>query len=224
MYCTKCGTNNSETANFCRKCGGLLEAEDETQVAARFPNAGTAGGGYGGTSGNDVPETPKREDAELLKRVRDPTIIGADDEHIFSIGPTLMFVKIGYVLAALGALLLVAILSIFGVSVWLSIVLGLLLFLVPAFYHFKAKLVRYSLTGSQIEVESGLISRTTRNIPLRRIQDVTVTTSAAQRLLGFGDLVIDNASEEGGKVALKNINSPKEYADKLLRQMRLLDH
>jgi hypothetical protein len=42
-------------------------------------------------------------------------------------------------------------------------------------------------------------------------------------MLGFGNLVIDNASENGGKVVLKNINSPKQYADILLRQMRQLN-
>ena len=146
-----------------------------------------------------------------------------DGEPIFSIGPTLMFVKVGYVLAAIGALLLVAILSVFSVTAMISIPVGLCLFLIPAYYHVRQRLVRYSLTDSQIEVDAGLISRTTRNIPIRRIQDVTVATSAMQRLLGFGDIVIDNASEEGGKLVLKNINSPKEYADKLLRQMSMLD-
>jgi len=74
-----------------------------------------------------------------------------------------------------------------------------------------------------VEIDSGLLSRTTRNIPLRRIQDVTVAANVWQRMLGFGDVVIDNASEQGGKVALKNIDSPRRYADMLLKQMRLLD-
>lgn len=194
MYCTKCGTNNSETANYCRKCGELLENEDETVVASRGP-------------------------AEHLS----PPSGTDPDSAIFTIGPTLVFVKIGYALAALGALMLVALLSIAGVSVGLSILFGLLLFVVPAFYHAKAKLVRYSLTDTQIEVDSGLIGRTTRSVPLRRIQDVTVVTSVLQRLLGFGDLVIDNASEQGGKLVLKNINSPRQHADMMLKQMRRLD-
>ena len=196
MYCTKCGTNNSETANYCRKCGELIEAEDETQVAVRSSS-----------------------EPAVVRGV----IEAEAEEPIFTIGPTLIFVKIGYVLAAFGALFLVAILSLVNVSAWISIFFGLLLFLIPAFYHAKAKLVKYSLTSSQIEVDSGLIGRTTRNIPLRRIQDVTVATSAIQRLLGFGDLVIDNASEEGGKIVLRNINSPKQHADLMLKQMRRLD-
>lgn len=189
MYCIKCGENNSDAAKFCRKCGELVEAEDETQVAVRNPDEA-------------VP------------------VLG---ETIFSIGPTLKFVKLGYVLAAVGALVIVAILSIFHVTVLAAIPLGLSLFLIPAFYHLKTKLVRYSLKDTQIEVDEGLISRTTRNIPLRRIQDVTVTTSAMQRILGFGDLVVDNASEDGGKVILKNIDSPKQYADVVLKHMRRLD-
>ncbi len=158
---------------------------------------------------------------ETRVAVRENAVDG--ETEIFSISPTLMFVKAGYVLAAIGALFFVALLSVFLwsiVPVWLAIVMSFTIFLVPAFYHFKQKLVRYRLTDSTLEIDSGFISRTTQNVPIRRIQDVTVTTSVLQRLLGFGDLVVDNASEEGGKIVLKNINTPKEYADKLLAQMR----
>lgn len=216
MFCIKCGASNSETANFCRKCGGTIEAEDETQVAVRPAAA---------VSVRADPEIVRQSDQRAAPGIEVQLV--DPDEPIFSIGPTLLFVKIGYVLAAVGAFLLVAILAslyaFIGVPAWISIPLGLLLFLIPAFYHIKAMLVRYKLIGSQIEIDSGLIARTTRNVPLRRIQDVTVTTSIAQRLLGFGDLVIDNASEEGGKVVLKNINTPKKYADMMLKEMHRLD-
>jgi uncharacterized membrane protein YdbT with pleckstrin-like domain len=145
---------------------------------------------------------------------------------IFSISPTLVFVKAGYAAAALGAILMVALVSILlptVVPVWVAIILGLLLFLIPGFYHVKQKLVRYRLTDSTLEFDSGLVSRTTRNIPIRRIQDVTVSATAWQRLFGFGDIVIDNASEEGGKAVMKNINSPRQYADLLLKELRRLE-
>ena len=150
---------------------------------------------------------------------------GAEAE-IFSISPTLMFVKAGYVAAAIGALLLVAITSAFlsgYVSVWGAVLIGFLLFLIPAYFHLRQKLVRYTLTESKLEIDSGFISRTTRNVPIRRIQDVTISSNIWQRLLGFGDVVIDNASEEGGKVALKNINTPARYADAVLDQMRRIE-
>jgi putative membrane protein len=193
MYCDKCGAENSDTARFCRKCGLEIGREEETKVALRAEK-GVASNGH--------------------------------EADLFSISPTLVFVKAGYAAAALGAILFVALVSILLptiVPVWVAIVLGLLFFLIPAFYHFKQKLVRYRLTGSTLEFDSGLISRTTRSIPIRRIQDVTVSATAWQRLFGFGDVVIDNASEEGGKAVMRNINSPRQYADLLLTELRRLD-
>lgn len=152
-----------------------------------------------------------------------------DEEQIFSIHPTLMFVKIGYGLAVLGAFLLVILLSLFGnatginIPYWLSIPAGLLLLLIPAYYHIKQKMLRYTLTDSKVEIDQGLISKTTRNVPLRIIQDVTVSATATQRMLGFGNVEIENANESDSKIILKNINSPKKYAEILLKQMRRLN-
>ena len=201
MFCTKCGAKNSDKAIYCQKCGSLLDAEEETRIAR-----------------------PEKKPLQPFEATAED-----DEKQIFSITPTLMFVKIGYGAAVVGALLLVALLTVIGqylslnVSAWLFVLAGLSLLLIPAFYHLKQKLVRYTLTDAKIEIDQGLISRTTKNIPLRTIQDVTVSATVPQRMLGFGNLIIDNASETGGKIVLKNINSPKKYADILLRQMRLLN-
>ena len=200
MYCIKCGADNLETAKFCRKCGESFEVEEETRVAVRENGAVAAMGGDADTDSQEA--------------------------EIFAISPTLMFVKVGYALAALGALFLAAFTSVFlssWISVWLSVFIGLLLFLIPAYYHFMRKMVSYKLTESKLEIDEGFISRTTRSVPIRRIQDVTVSSTVLQRMLGFGNLTIDNASDDGGKVVMKNINTPKFYADVLLRQMRRLD-
>lgn len=146
-----------------------------------------------------------------------------EERKVFSISPTLMFVKAGYVLAAVGALLLVGVLAMLSVSFWIALPLALALFLIPAYYHLRQKMVRYTLTDSKIEIDEGFIFQNSRNVPLRSIQDVSVSSTITQRMLGFGNLVIDNASEDGGKIILKNINTPKKYADVVLRQMRLLD-
>ncbi|MCA1590869.1 MAG: PH domain-containing protein, partial [Acidobacteria bacterium] len=129
------------------------------------------------------------------------------------------------VLTVFGAFLLTALISMVssGIPLWVGVVVGLALLLVPLFYHLRQKLVKYRLTDTTVEIDRGLISRTTQNIPLRRIQDVTVSASVFQRLLGFGDIVIDNASETGNRIVLDNIDSPRKYADLLLKQMRQLD-
>ena len=193
MFCIKCGAKNSLEAIYCQKCGALLEAEEETRIARHTKI-----------------ETPNSDEAE---------------REIFSIRPTLMFVKIGYALAVLGALLLVAFFSAFisAVSAWVSVLIGLSLLLFPAFYHLKHKIVRYTLTDSKVEIDEGLISKTTRSVPLRTIQDVTVSATVPQRMLGLGNLVIENAGETNSRIILKNINSPKKYADVLLKQMRQLN-
>jgi len=196
MFCIKCGAKNSDEAIYCQKCGALLEAEQETRIAR--------------PTKIEKSETAESEDIE---------------KHIFSINPTLMFVKIGYALAMLGALLLVALLSMFlpMIHIGMAILLGLALLLIPAFYHLRHKIVRYTLTDSKIEIDEGLISKTTRNVPLRTIQDVTVTATVPQRMLGLGNLIIENAGENDSRIILRNIDSPKKYADVLLKQMRRLN-
>ncbi len=200
MYCTKCGKENADDAAFCQKCGNAFEGEIETRAA--------------------------RRDYQLLRNADTPSFEGRElAVKIFSITPTLKFIYAGYVLAIIAAFLLVAVVSIFfpAVSPFIAALIGLLLLLIPAYFHIRQKLTRYSLTDTTIEIDRGLISRTTQNVPLRRVQDVTVSATLFQRLLGYGDITIDNASEDGGKVVLDNVDSPRKYADLLLKQMRQLD-
>ena len=123
-------------------------------------------------------------------------------------------------LAALAAIALVILLALIPAPIYISVPLGLSFLLVPAYYHLRRNMVRYTLTDSKIELDTGLIARTTRNIPLSKIQDVTVSASIPQRMLGFGDVIIDNASELGGTTLLHNISNPRHYADLLLRELR----
>ncbi len=198
MFCKKCGTQNSDEAVFCQKCGTRLEDEEQTRIANR----------------------PRKFSVEND---------GDDEQEIFSIRPTLMFVKVGYGLAVLGAFLLVALFAIFSsllsspISAIIVVLLGLSLLLIPAYFHLKQKMVRYTLTDSKMEIDTGFISHHTRNVPLRIIQDVSVSASIPQRMLGFGNLIIENANESDEPIVLKNINSPGKYADILLKQMRVLN-
>ena len=151
-------------------------------------------------------------------------LMQSGDAH-FSITPTLKFVKAGYVISVIAAFVFVAVMSLVLPGVWwlIAVAIGILFLAVPAYFHLKQNMTRYTLTDTMIEIDRGLISRSTQSVPLRRIQDVTVTSTAMQRLLGFGDVVVDNASETGGKVILDNIDSPRKYANMLLDQMKRLE-
>jgi uncharacterized membrane protein YdbT with pleckstrin-like domain len=196
MFCERCGAKNSDEAVFCQKCGLRLNDEEETRVA---------------------------------RPLRMESSDDSEEKEIFMIRPTLMFIQMGYIVAVIAAFLLVVVLFYIGKGVgvnipwWLSILAGLALLLIPAYHHLKRNIVRYRLTDSKIEISEGLISTHTRNVPLRTIQDVSVSSTIFQRMLGFGNLIIENANETDGKIILKDINSPKKYADTLLKQMRLLD-
>lgn len=198
MYCNQCGTENADDAVFCEKCGRRFgEPKEELTVVS----------GKGG---------------EMI----DPD----DEEMIFSIRPTLLFVGSGYVLAVIGGILLAVLLGLLGVllahpllSGGAVVLLCLALLLVPAYYHLKQKMIKYSLTDSKIEIDEGLISKTTRNIPLRIIQDVMVSANFLQRLLRIGNIEIENANENDSVIVLKNINSPKLRAEQILRSMRRLN-
>ncbi len=201
MYCINCGVPLSAGARFCGGCGAATDSE-ATRIAA-LP-----------TQTVRQPYLPPRGIQESA---------GPPDEIervVFTARPTLLFIKVGYAAAVLTAVLLIALLALLEVPRFVSIPLALALLLIPAFYHFKRNTTRYLLTDSKIEIDHGLIARTTRNIPLRNIQDVTVSATVLQRLLGFGDVVIDNANAETGKTLLRNIPDPRRHADLLLSELR----
>lgn len=191
MHCSNCGSYIPPGVRFCSGCGAPASDTETTRIARV-------------QSGLPVQQSGPDD----LERV------------IFTVRPTLIFIKVGYVLAVLGAIALVFLLALVNAPAYISIPLALALLLIPAYFHVKRNMIRYTLTDSKVEIDTGLIARTTRNIPLSKIQDVTVSASVPQRILGFGDLIVDNASELGGTTVLHNISKPRYYADLLLRELR----
>jgi membrane protein YdbS with pleckstrin-like domain len=193
MHCSNCGSYIAPGVRFCSGCGSSANDPEATRIV--------------------------RAQTDVPARLNDAN---EDLEHVvFTVRPTLIFIKLGYLLAAIAAIGLVVLLALTQiVPAYISIPLALALFLIPAYYHLRRNMIRYTLTDSKIEIDTGLIARTTRNIPLSKIQDVTVSASIPQRMLGFGDLIVDNASELGGTTLLHNISNPRHYADLLLRELR----
>jgi membrane protein YdbS with pleckstrin-like domain len=193
MRCTNCGSTINPNSRFCDQCAAPAPDTEETRIAR--PQS----------------SVPARHDDDDIESV------------IFTVRPTMLFIKVGYAAAIAGAILLtvlLAMVSFVEIPWYYSLPVALGLLLIPAYYHLKRNMVRYTLTDSKIEIDYGLIARTTRNILLAKIQDVTVSASIFQRLLGFGDVVVDNASEVGGTTILHNINNPRQYADLILRALR----
>ena len=147
MRCSNCGSLLDSDSRFCKNCGTSIHDPEETRLTR--------------------PEisTPVRYD------------LGDNDiEHvIFTVRPTLLFVKIGYGVAILAAILLTIALQFIpllrDIPVYITIPVALALLLIPAYYHVKRNMIRYTLTDSKIEIDYGLIARTTRNICLLYTSD-----------------------------------------------------
>jgi uncharacterized membrane protein YdbT with pleckstrin-like domain len=192
MHCSNCGSYVAPGVRFCSGCGVPAVDPEATRLTRTQSN---------------LPLVQTGEIEEL--------------EHtIFTVRPTMIFIKLGYALAVVGAVVLVFLLALINVPAYISILLALALLLIPAYFHIRRNMIRYTLTDSKIEIDTGLVARTTRNIPLSKIQDVTVSASIPQRLLGFGDVIVDNAGEFDGGTVLHNISNPSHYADLLLRELR----
>lgn len=191
MHCSNCGAYIAPGKRFCSECGSPADDADTTRIA--------------------------RAQTRVPARTNDDDDI---EQVVFTVRPTMVFIKLGYAIAAIAAIALVFLLALIPVTPYISIPFALSLLLIPAYYHLRRNMVRYTLTDSKIEIDTGLIARTTRNIPLSKIQDVTVSASIPQRMLGFGDVIVDNASEMGGTTLLHNISNPRHYADLLLRELR----
>jgi membrane protein YdbS with pleckstrin-like domain len=227
MYCMNCGADIPANVRFCGSCGAPADTE-ATRVASRGGEATGATGGVRTSFDRELtairqPEQALSERSPQTPAPR-PTRDAAETERvIFSIRPTFLFIGIGYILAAVAAVGLSIVLAMFAgqyVSAPIAVLITLPLLLIPAFKHLRRNTIKYTLTDSKIEIDQGFIARKTRNIPLRNIQDVTVSTNIMQRLFGFGDLVIENANEVGGQTLLDNIPDPRRHAELLLRELR----
>ena len=185
-----CGAYVPPSVRFCSNCGAPASDPEATRIA-RLQSRGLELGG----------------DQDL--------------EHtVFTVRPTMLFVKAGYGLAVITGIALVFLLASLGVPASISIPVALALLLIPAYYHVRRNMVKYTVTDSKLQIDTGLIARTTKNIPLSKVQDVTVSATIPQRVMGFGDIIIDNASELGGSIVMHNISKPRHYADLLLRELR----
>ncbi len=75
--------------------------------------------------------------------------------------------------------------------------------------------MRVSITGDKLRYDLGLLSKTTRNIQLSKVQDVRVDQSLGQRMLGVGDISIET-SGEASRLTLRNIDDPHAVADEII--------
>jgi uncharacterized membrane protein YdbT with pleckstrin-like domain len=198
MYCNNCGKTLPEGSRFCNYCGA--------QTAG--PAVGTL-----------------EKDAEGVGA----SLVAGKEQVIFTLRPTMIFVLVRYIFAAVVVVAAAALMGVLsnknpqavnGTVAFLVILgIGVVAFAFPVYRHILRLREVYTLTDHKLEMRYGLIAKIVRNIPLRNIQDVTVTASVWQRFLNLGDIELDSASESG-KIVLDDIHHPERYADQILSELR----
>jgi uncharacterized membrane protein YdbT with pleckstrin-like domain len=79
----------------------------------------------------------------------------------------------------------------------------------------KIRFTTMQISGDRLKYEAGMASKTSRSIPLHKVQDVTVNQSMGQRILGLGDLSIETAGETS-RLTIEQISSPRVIAEQIL--------
>jgi uncharacterized membrane protein YdbT with pleckstrin-like domain len=74
------------------------------------------------------------------------------------------------------------------------------------------------VTNDRLIVRSGVIAKRGREIPLERINDITVTQSVVNRILHSGDLVVESAAERGQE-PFPECPNPARVQNEIYRQM-----
>jgi putative membrane protein len=82
----------------------------------------------------------------------------------------------------------------------------------------------YELTADSLDVHSGVFARRDREIPLRRVQNVDVTRSAVQRVLGIAAVNVETAggSETEGSLRYVDAAEAERLKDEVARLKRRL--
>ena len=220
MYCNQCGQEIPQSSRFCNHCGASAVMTGPNPAGDHPVNAAT----------RRAPAA-RVHDAQRGSRddARGNAAYPVDEDVIFTLRPTLIFVFVRYMVATafvLGVAALVGILRSYTnspINGWVAFFVilgaGLVAFVNPVYKHILRRREVYTLTNHKLEMRYGFFSKVVRNIPLRNIQDVTVKASVWQRLIKIGDIEIESASEQG-KIVLDDIHHPDRYANIILGELR----
>jgi len=231
MFCQHCGNSLTPESLFCNRCGSK---------ASNPKGAGTWRAGRQAPApprparrAPVVPSTPDQESFEEYEEEyeedyperRDDDYRGdsADLEQvIFSITPAFYEVLPSYLAAAALSLIVTAGVAYARGNFGIALIAAAVFFIRPIVRHIRLKRTVYTLTGAKLEIRTGILSKDAKNIPLRHIDNVEVSETLKERLIGVGDVLIDSAALDT-KMVMNNIKNPRKYADIIMEQLQYLN-
>jgi membrane protein YdbS with pleckstrin-like domain len=224
MFCQHCGNSLAPESLFCNRCGSK---------ASNPKGAGTSRAGRQAPApprpARRAPVVPSTPDQESLDEYEEDYPESRDkgyredfadpDQVIFSITPAFYEVLPSYLLAVVLSLIVTMGVAYARGSLGIALIAAAILFIRPIFRHIRLRRTVYTLTATKLEIRTGILSKDAKNIPLRHIDNVEVSETLKERLIGIGDVLIDSAALDT-KMALNNIRDPRKYADMIMDQLQ----
>jgi membrane protein YdbS with pleckstrin-like domain len=221
MFCQQCGNRLAPESLFCNRCGSK---------ASNPMGAGRPAPPRPARRSPVIPSTPdqesfeeyeeeyeedypERRDRGYRKDFDDP------DQVIFSITPTFYEVLPSYLVAVVLSLIVTIGVGYARGPLGIVLIAAAILFIRPIFRHMRLRRTVYTLTATKLEIRTGILSKDAKNIPLRHIDNVEVSETLKERLIGIGDVLIDSAALDT-KMVLNNIKNPRKYADMIMDQLQ----
>ncbi len=178
IHCSNCGQLVNETVNFCWSCGAALHGEESAVYRAKSEQIDPVAALKHARSHLANPELQK-----LLNETFKPRHLSPQAILLF------FFNYIG-----ISALLL----PLFVIGAYFEPVLVLVLF---GFYLLVIYLIAvvvynhfwFSVEDEGLRIEHGIVNKRHVTIPFRQIQNVNITRTFLDRLLGIGKLEIESA-------------------------------
>lgn len=136
------------------------------------------------------------------------------------IQPTAKFLKAGTILTALAFLALEIAYFVYWQDKEALKFLPLVapvIFLWPGSRWLRRRYTKAVVSGDRLRYESGLTSKSTRNIQLSKLQDVRVDQRLMQRVFNIGDVSMETSGETS-RLTIPNIDDPQTIADDLLNR------
>jgi len=227
MFCQHCGNSLAPESLFCNRCGS--KASNPKGAGAR--RAGRpAAPPRPARRAPVIPSAPDQESFEEYEEEykedyperRDKGYredFAAPDQVIFSITPTFYEVLPSYLLAVVLSLIVTIGVGYARGPLGIVLIAAAILFIRPIFRHMRLRRTVYTLTGAKLEIRTGIVSKDTKSIPLRHIDNVEVSETLKERLIGIGDVLIDSAALDT-KMVLNNVKNPRKYADLIMEQLQ----
>jgi membrane protein YdbS with pleckstrin-like domain len=209
MICPKCKITIDEDSVFCKHCGVPLAPNAEAKPAPA------------GTADAPAPSTRAAPGGQPADIYRDPKC----EQEVWQGRPAWRsYYGLWALWGVVGAIILgttyqhAATNSVFVWAAWIVVLgSGLALLIRAALFVLSSY---YRLTTQRLFIRQGILSRTTDQMELIRIDDVRVKQGLIGRLVNTGDIEVLSSDQTDQALLLESISAPNELTEQLRLHVR----